>query len=550
MSSYDYLTDLFGIDLTESEPKKAPAKKASKPEPKKAPEKKASKKPAVKKDDKIVFPLTVLTGICPPTVLTKEQAGDADTLEKIAVLICKQTGVPRKIAVAKRFSESKVAVVLDRGKAQAKGELDITPTSCVMIDGEQIALGELEGKRTVEELNDFITKQTNETVSYQFIADGEKLFAVVGENVAVGPVTLPVTIKSALGDLIFDPEEFEGETEVDMDDIRDKVFESEKYQELESIIEFSRPSKPQGKSILYLTLKKIVADAPKVNGPVKEMYPTNAVISLIFHKIPLSPEMFGGREEVEAKDIIAFLAKDYPEFTEARTKLTYEKEGNYIFPTLKSSSKGAVTYGSREECLAAAEKCPEYFLGNYMENYTLFRYEKTPVSVTEAAFSAQGRFQWNLPKLPRQILDAITEFFERVAYEYEVEALVQIGYLPEYKRYRVVVPNQKVSKCKVHTDDMMEFTSQCYHVMDIHSHNTMPAFFSQEDNEDEVASRVYGVMGYFGSGTPDMVFRAATGGKFVTIDVSDVFDEAETEETYPTADQLFDTWLDYAAKFE
>lgn len=554
MANYSLFEEL-GITIPEEETKKAEPKKDAK----KTETKKGGKKPAEKKEEKLSFPLTVLTGVCPPTVLTKEQAGDADTLEKINDLICNQTRVPHALTVAKKLTSSKVAVVLDLDKVQAKGEFDIAPISIVFIGENEIALHELEGKRTPQEINDYLAAQTGERVLYQFIAEGNNLYAIPGDNVAVGSVTLPVTIKSPLGSfesVVLNASDFEleeGGTEVEVDDVKDKLFEMDAFKELEPILELARPSEPKDDNILYVTLKRITKTIP-TGGPTKATYPTNAVISMLFNRIQLTPEMFGGREKVDEADIIVFLAKDYPEFTPARTRLTYDKEGNFIFPALKSSSKGAVTYGSRKECLAAAEEQPIYFLANYIENGTEVRYEKTPISVVEAsAGGTKGRFQWNLPKIPKQILEVVREFLGLVSDRFETEALVQIGYRPDDGKYEVIIPVQTVDKISVKTEEMFLSTSRLYHVLDIHSHNTMPAFFSVVDNEDEKANRVYGVMGSFdrmGEKKPEMLFRAATGGRFVSLSVADVFSDAEVdEEDVPLAEALFDDWLNNAVTF-
>lgn len=532
----------------------APEKKeeAKKPAAKKAATKKTeTKKPVEKKEEKLVFPLTVLTGICQPVVLSKEQAGDADTMEKIADLICKQNGIPRHLTIAKKLSNDKIAVVLDRGKVQAKGEFDVTATTVVAIGTEKLSLAELEGSRTSKEINDFLNKQTGEFVPYQFIADKEQLYAMVGEAHLVGKVALPVSVKSPLGDMVLTAADFEV-SEVDMSSvtsgeveagaIEEKVFLSATHKEVEPLLALFRPSEPQKENVLFVGEKLLTRDIPKGATPAKTLYPTDAVISMLFNRIQLSPDMFGGREKVEEKDIIAVLAKDYPEFTSARTRLTYDKEGNFIFPSLKSSSKGAELFSSRKECLAAAAKNPVYFLGNYIEGRTLVRCEKTPVSVTEAsADGSVGRFQWKLPKIPKQILVAICQFFSYVAEDFEVEALVQIGFNPYEGEYFVRIPQQIVSKAAVTTEDIPMSTPEMYYVMDIHSHNTMPAFFSSIDNADEKANRVYGVVGGFG-GVPEMKLRAATGGKFVSIALSDVFEENGDGQEYISAQALYDEW--------
>lgn len=554
MAQYSLFEELGLTDFLEEETKKEEAKKeeAKKEEAKKS---SSSKKPAAKKEEKLVFPLTVMTGICPPTILTKEQAGDADTLEKIADLVCKQTGVSRTITVAKKFADNKVAVVFDQGKVQAKGEFEITHATVAVVGAENVALAEIEGKRTIEEINAFIEKQLEEKVPYRFIVDGDRLYAIPGENVAVGMVSLPVTVKNPLGntkDIVltvddFDDEE-EGTEEVQIDDVREKVFGMADFKNIEPILELARPSLPSEKNTLFVTLKYVVKDVTGTTAAKKETYPTNAVISMLFNRIVLTPEMFGGREQVEAEEIIAILSKDYPEFTPDRTKLTYDKEGNYIFPALKSSAKGAVTYGSREECLAAAEEHPVYFLGNYMEDGAEVRYEKTPVSVTEASLDGTvGRFQWKLPKIPKQILEAVRDFFWHVSDRFETEALVQIGFCPDEGRYEVVIPEQSVDKISVKTEEMFVSTSKRFHVADIHSHNTMNAFFSMIDNEDEKANRVYGVMGSFdrmGEKEPKMLFRASTGGRFVSVSADEIFtDEEIDEEDVPCVEAMFENWL-------
>lgn len=559
MDSYSFFEEILGIDLGEAEKKEE--KKAAKKQGAKKAEAKKAKKPAEKKVEKFVFPLTVLTGVCPPTVLTQEQAGEATTAEKIADIICEQAKIPRKIVLVKKLSESKIAVVLDLAKIQAKGEFDITPLSVAVIGEEEIALGEIEGKRTSDEINDFIAKQVGEKVPYRFIVDGSRLFAVPGENVAIGKVSLPVTIRSPLGntgDIVFQATDLGlvGASEVEVDEVKEKLLEREDFKELEPVLELARPSTPQDTNILYVTLKRLVADFSKSTAPTKEMFPTTAVISMIFHRIPLSPDMFGGREEVEAKDIIELLSKDYPEYTESKTKLSYDKEGNFIFPTLKSSTKGAEFFSSREECLVASEAHPTYFLCNYKENGTDVRYEKTPVSVTEASADGKvGRFQWNLPKIPKKILEVIQDFFSFVTEDYRTEALVKLFYIPSEERYVVTVPQQTVSRVSVRVDYMEQAfmpVSDCYFVMDIHSHNIMPAFFSSVDDEDEKGNGVYGVMGLFNRNRekPAMLFRAATGGRFVSLEVDDIFEDVEVDnDVIPLSTELYREW-DRVAEFE
>ncbi len=557
MSAFSLFEEL-GLEVPAEEIKKAVTGGTGK----KSTGKDAKKQTAVT-EEKLTFPLTVLTGVCPATTLTKDMVGDADTLEKVADYVRSQTGMPKLFTIAKRFSDSKIAVILDRGKAQAKGEFEITEVSTVAIGSEEISLHEIIGKRTAKQICDYIREKTGDETPYQFIADKSKLYAVIGDREAAGKVSLPVSIKSPLGDMVLGVEDFDDVdgNEVYISDIENKVFSAADYAELKPILVLYGPYDVKEESILYVGVRQLTRDIPKSASTASKetTYPTDAVISLIFNKIPLSPEMFGGKKRITEKEVVEFLSKDYPEFTPQRTRLTYDKDGNFIFPTLKSSSKGADMYDSREECVAAAKKHPVYFLANYKEDGVEYRYEKTPVSVIEASYEGKGgRFVWSLPKIPIKMLDAIRLFFARVTEEYEVEALVHIGYEPEQGKYVLNLPQQHVRKDSVTTEDMMVSTFEIYHVMDIHSHNTMPAFFSSRDNADEKANRVYGVMGNLDADEPQMKFRAGTGGRFVPLAVSDVFSErtesgAEYDEWFSgrdvcsVADELYDEWLDYAA---
>lgn len=535
------LFEALGIEVPETEPKQAAGKKGKK-----------ETKPVVKKEEKLVFPLTVVTGVCPATVLTEEQVKGADTLEKVADFVCEQSGMPRYLTIAKRLGDSKIAVVLDREKVKSKGEFDITEVSTVLVsNGEEVSLHEICGARTAQEINEFLAKKQGEDVPYQFISDKTKLYAVTGEELAVGNVSLPVHIKSPLGDVVLTVEDFDkmdddgaDGKEVSVTDIEEKVFASAQYTDVKEILALYRPSKPMGESILYLGINSCKVTLPKsADGKKEETYPTDAVISMIFHRIQLTPEMFGGKKRVTEKGIIEFLSKDYPEFTMERTKLTYDKKGNFIFPSLKSSSKGAMVYASREECMDAAEKAPVYFLANYLEDGREFRYEKTPVMDIEAAADGEdGCFRWKLPPVPQKIFDTIREFFAHVTHEHGTEALVWLVYFPEEGKYDVIVPEQEVDRISVYTEAMTLTNPSVYHVADIHSHNSMNAFFSPVDDADEMGNQVYGVMGRLDTTEPEVLLRAGTGGKFVQVGVSDIFGKS-AQDWNVNAEGLYEQWI-------
>jgi len=65
------------------------------------------------------------------------------------------------------------------------------------------------------------------------------------------------------------------------------------------------------------------------------------------------------------------------------------------------------------------------------------------------------------------------------------------------------------------------------HFMDVHSHNSMRAFFSPIDDADEKATRLYTVIGNLDKYLPDIKTRFSNGGTFHEIDPSEVFEQVE-----------------------
>ena len=69
--------------------------------------------------------------------------------------------------------------------------------------------------------------------------------------------------------------------------------------------------------------------------------------------------------------------------------------------------------------------------------------------------------------------------------------------------------------------------------MDIHSHNNMNAFFSETDNRDERAARVYAVVGKVTGFFPEIKVRIANSRSFVEIDPSVVFESVAAVQDFP-----------------
>lgn len=137
-----------------------------------------------------------------------------------------------------------------------------------------------------------------------------------------------------------------------------------------------------------------------------------------------------------------------------------------------------------------------------------------------------------LPKIPFSVLAKVTSFFRSYITEKSaLEAIAYIYWSVAEEAYFVYVPKQKVTKDSIDTTLPALDEERFVLVMEIHSHNTMEAFFSSTDNADEKATRLYTVIGRLDKLFPDIKTRASVGGKFIDIPPALVFEIPE--EPYP-----------------
>lgn len=171
----------------------------------------------------------------------------------------------------------------------------------------------------------------------------------------------------------------------------------------------------------------------------------------------------------------------------------------------------------------------------------LYQMRKTPVGTFTAPAEnlpefpqIQSGFQMQLPKIPMHILMYILNFFEELTQRYEIEALVHILYDTKHQKYTMRVPKQELTHVSVHSVMEEEYPDYMIHVMDIHSHNTMPARFSPIDDDDEKATRLYAVVGRLDKMFPDITVRASCAGQFIPLKPEDVFETNFKAFPYPS----------------
>lgn len=129
------------------------------------------------------------------------------------------------------------------------------------------------------------------------------------------------------------------------------------------------------------------------------------------------------------------------------------------------------------------------------------------------------------PRVPWEVLRTIVAFFREVAKTMKTEALVRIYLHKRTGEWELRVPTQDVGAGSVRVDEKWTFDAagEYIHVMDIHSHVEMDAFFSGTDDADEKrAVRLYGVIGKVSSPQPHSSWRMWTGFDFLDLNLTDV----------------------------
>ncbi len=137
-----------------------------------------------------------------------------------------------------------------------------------------------------------------------------------------------------------------------------------------------------------------------------------------------------------------------------------------------------------------------------------------------------------LPLIPLSLIGQIVAFFRTfMEGNEEYEAMAQIYWDKQTREFFAYVPKQTVCKDEIEADlhdcpydDEERYI--CY--ADIHSHNSMEAFFSGTDDRDERGTGLYFVVGKLDRFFPSIKARISCGGSFVSIDPATVIEGLES----------------------
>lgn len=202
-----------------------------------------------------------------------------------------------------------------------------------------------------------------------------------------------------------------------------------------------------------------------------------------------------------------------------------------VIPTVTAQKKGQMEaykgIFSNEEKALNSDKAIAYVPSSDGDVYEIRRNSigifRAKAKKISGLTKIRAGFTPALPLIPFDMLSEIIAFFRYFADRKNIcEALVNVYWDVENESYVVKVPKQKVGAVAVDTV-LPDVEDDLVHVMDIHSHNHMKAYFSDTDNNDEKATRIYTVIGRLDKLLPDIETRVSVGGKFVEIPSSDIF---------------------------
>ncbi|MCM1194293.1 MAG: hypothetical protein NC389_17955, partial [Acetatifactor muris] len=188
---------------------------------------------------------------------------------------------------------------------------------------------------------------------------------------------------------------------------------------------------------------------------------------------------------------IGKMKSDIESSKEFRDSLKRAKDKNpvcKIKPRVTAQSKGTVTaykgvFPTVEEAEAAGKVIsivPSRDGRVYEIRDTEMGRFATPVSGCELLSDVQAGFTPALPRIPAEIMMQVLAFFRHFVQDgCENEALLNIYWDKEAQEFIVDAPEQVVTKISVDSQISEKLSGDRYiHYMDIHSHNTMGAFFS------------------------------------------------------------------------
>lgn len=240
------------------------------------------------------------------------------------------------------------------------------------------------------------------------------------------------------------------------------------------------------------------------------------------HKLSLPKEM-------TEQEIYEFLADDFPEVTADRAEIRHDRQKDRLVIAFKSFKKGSSRKAPRTlevladpPALEPGESYPPVF--RLLGEDGVYEVRKSGAGTFIAKVPSDRKvlegFYPAVPKAPASLLSKAVRIFKERP---DREAVVNVVYDRREGKHHLVWNEQRGASAGSVTYDPLPETDGLVPYVEIHSHNAMPAFFSETDDFSEVRTGLYGVIGRVDKKRPEAAFRLSCGGIFVPLWAGKVF---------------------------
>lgn len=178
-----------------------------------------------------------------------------------------------------------------------------------------------------------------------------------------------------------------------------------------------------------------------------------------------------------------------------------------------------------------SQKPIKYIMGEDGQVYEMHSTELGDFTVktnkVKGADKVKEGLSLNIPKIPFKLLLQAISFFRDVCGEFNNdEAMLQFWFNKETQEFFAECLEQTTNKVHVTylRNKELEENPNMVLVMDIHSHNTMDAFWSGTDDASEQETRTYGVIGRLDKAVPSYKFRMSVVGQFLDMKMDQLFE--------------------------
>ncbi len=249
------------------------------------------------------------------------------------------------------------------------------------------------------------------------------------------------------------------------------------------------------------------------------------------------------RSGMTRDEIHAFLEDDYRELAKEHSELIHDEKRGLLIAYVRGQKKGASALSGKPLTVLREPpeaSSPDRRLFHVLADDGVYEGRTTQagtfVARVPSLLRAHSGFELSVPKPPAALLaEIVSAFKETPRTERMANVLYRRGKSQSY--YAVHWPAQEGTEASVEAKGLVE-DDETFIVVQVHSHGLVPAYFSHQDDEDEVRAGLYGVTGRCDEAVPEMVFRFSARGLYGFASAREIFAESRPGELAAMARDL------------